>query len=108
MLPASSVSSPHLFVERPQRVHDLIELDGALSARQASQRPHRLDGACIRSPGREDRPFFVKRQIGIVHHLRGMLKCLGWMQKRIEIAGIVELIIVDWVTKSLHGHPPLT
>jgi hypothetical protein len=93
MLPGSSASSSHLFVERPQRVHDLIEMDGALSPRQASQRRHRLDGACIRSPGREDRPFFVKRQIGIVDHLRGMLECLGWMQKRIDIAGTVELII---------------
>lgn len=97
--------SSRLFVERPQGIHHRIEVDGTLPSRQTPPCRSRLDRTRIRCPRREDRPFFVERQIGIADDLRRVLERLGWMQKRVEIANIVEFIVGDVMIKS-HGMPP--
>jgi hypothetical protein len=97
---ASTAFLSRLFVERPQRIHHVIEEDRTLSSGRASQSWNRLDCTRIRGPRGEDRSLLIQRQIGVVDHVGRMLERLCWMQKRIKIPSIiavVEFLAQEWV-----------
>src|SRR5688572_7731179 len=78
-----------LFIERAQRIDDLVQRDQRVAARRASQRGRCLDVAGIRRPRGENRALFVQRQVGIVDVLGRMRKRLRGMQKIVKVETVV-------------------
>src|SRR5262245_56863041 len=72
-----------LFVEAPQRFHDIVETDRGLRTHPQLRRG--LDGAGVGRPGRQDGAFLIEGQVGIGHHLRRVIERLGGMQQFVEL-----------------------
>ena len=90
-IPCRSVAVLRLFVERAESFHHIVKPHRLFAAGRTPQSRCRLNGACIRSPRREDRAFFIQGQIGVVDHVRWMLERLCRMQKVIKIISLVSV-----------------